>query len=77
MQAILTDANVGVVKLSVNDRRLENQISQEQSAELESLIETELEQVLQNFNFATTSKILNFEDEIEALEKKNRDNRSS
>ena len=70
VQAILTDANVGVVKLSVNDRRLENQISQEQSAELESLIETELEQVLQNFNFATTSKILNFEDEIEALEKK-------
>ena len=56
VQAILTDANVGVVKLSVNDRRLENQISQEQSAELDSLIETELEQALQDFNFATTSK---------------------
>ena len=69
VQAILTDANVGVVKLSVNDRRLENQISQEQSAELDSLIETELEQALQDFNFATTSKILEIRDEIEALEK--------
>ena len=69
VQAILTDANVGVVKLNVNDRRLENQLSPEQSIELDGLIETELEQALQDFNFATTSKILNFEDEIESLEK--------
>ena len=52
VKAILTDATVGVVKLSVNDRRLENQLSPEQSAELDSLIEIELEQALKDFNFA-------------------------
>ena len=67
VKAILTDATVGVVKLSVNDRRLENQLSPEQSAELDSLIEIELEQALKDFNFATTSKILELQDKIKKI----------
>ena len=77
VKAILTDATVGVVKLSVNDRRLENQLSPEQSAELDSLIEIELEQALKDFNFATTSKILELQRQNRGIGKRNRDNRSS
>ena len=61
---------LGVVKLSINDRRLENQICSRAISRISKPETVRFEQVLQNFNFATTSKILNFEDEIEALEKK-------